>query len=136
MACGVVVHVPPVWRLPVGGRRDDPRAQPRYPEPSRVEIREGRGLGLLNVPGEGCPKPMRGRTEDEMPKAILEFDLNKEEQEHRDAVNGGKYREALADIDSELRAKEKYHPDESGSWTDARDILRKVLEEAGLRLHD
>jgi len=74
-----------------------------------------------------------------MPKAILEFDLNEEQYEFEQAVNAGKFRSVLWDLDQLLRNKTKYAPDDTteeqiAAYYELRDELHKLMEEHNITL--
>lgn len=62
-----------------------------------------------------------------MSKAVLRFKLPEEQEEFTTALNGGKYRCLITDIDDYLRAKLKY-----GELTKTDE---KILQEVRDRLH-
>jgi hypothetical protein len=62
-------------------------------------------------------------------KAILEFSLPEERQEHMDAINGTHWRSAFEEIDSVLRDDIKYKelPDD---WKQALVWVREIMRDA------
>lgn len=64
-----------------------------------------------------------------MPKAILEFELPQETEEFELAQNGGKYKAALDNLDSWLRAMDKYENKRSVTVKEAREKLRELMNE-------
>jgi len=61
-------------------------------------------------------------------KAILEFNLPEEEQEHSDALNGAAFKHCLQELDRELRNSLKH----GHTFEDAHEVLmatRKHLHE-------
>lgn len=74
-----------------------------------------------------------------MPEAILKFDLNEEQYEFEQAVNAGKYRSVLWDLDQFLRSKTKYASDDTTeeqltAYYELRDELHKLMEENNVTL--
>jgi len=74
-----------------------------------------------------------------MSKAILEFDLNEEQYEFEQAVNAGKFRSVLWDLDQFLRNKTKYASDDTteeqlSAYYSLRDELHKLMEEHNITL--
>lgn len=74
-----------------------------------------------------------------MPEAILKFDLNEEQYEFEQAVNAGKYRSVLWDLDQFLRSKTKYASDDAteeqiAAYYELRDELHKLMEESNITL--
>jgi hypothetical protein len=70
-------------------------------------------------------------------KAILEFSLPEEEDEHSLAVNARKYYTVLWDIDQQLRNKIKYSnasDDTIAAYEETRDLLWELLNDKGLDL--
>ena len=70
-------------------------------------------------------------------KAILEFNLPEEEDEHQLAINARKYYTVLWDIDQQLRNKIKYSiaPDNAiAAYEETRDLLWELLNDKGLDL--
>jgi len=77
-------------------------------------------------------------------KAILEFDLNDIEHDERsnfeNAVNGQKWKLLAWDFDQWLRAQYKYMADEEYSedkynaYYEAREKLREMISQEGLKL--
>jgi phage-related tail protein len=71
-------------------------------------------------------------------KATLEFDLQTEEDEHRDALNGTKWKGVVRDIDEQLRLWLKHgnqFEDANDAIENLRTYLRGSLDEEGLTLH-
>ena len=68
-------------------------------------------------------------------KAILEFDFNSEifdRTEFDDAINGGKWKMAMWDLDQELRARSKYASDKDDpnvveAYYKLRDEIREIM---------
>ena len=74
-----------------------------------------------------------------MAKAILEFNLNEEQYEFEQAVNAGKFRSVLWDLDQFLRSKTKYASDDAteeqlAAYYELRDELHKLIEENNITL--
>ena len=74
-----------------------------------------------------------------MPKAILEFDLNGEQYEFEQAVNASKYRSVLWDLDQFLRNKTKYPSEDTTEeqlaiYYTLRDELHNLMEENNVTL--
>ena len=70
-------------------------------------------------------------------KAILEFNLPDDEDEHSLAINARKYYTVLWDIDQQLRNKIKYSSasdDTIAAYTKTRDLLWELLNDRGLDL--
>lgn len=72
-------------------------------------------------------------------KAILEFDLPEERDEHEDALSGWKWRSLVENLDDELRSVVKYDKgspsDEYKTFCDEmRGTLRRFAEEAGVEI--
>jgi hypothetical protein len=68
-----------------------------------------------------------------MPKAILEFKLPEEEQEHKDAIEGTSWKVAMWDLDQTLRDAIKHGCDQCEDNRDAafeyiREELYKILD--------
>ena len=75
-----------------------------------------------------------------MPKAILEFSLPEEDQEHELAINAGKYYSILWDLDQFLRNKVKYptqdhDPIETDTYDKVRTELWNLLNEHNIDLN-
>ena len=65
-----------------------------------------------------------------MPKAILEFNLPEEEQEHKDAIEGSLWKLAVWDIDHILRNKIKYADEHTSEiFVEALELIRKELHD-------
>lgn len=64
-------------------------------------------------------------------KAILEFDLPEDQEQHQAAVDGQKWKSALFELDRQLRAIEK-HGSNNLSATEYRDKIREIMYESGL----
>jgi len=63
-----------------------------------------------------------------MPKAILEFKLPEEEQEHKDALEGTSWKVAMWDLDQTLRDAIKHGYDQCEDNRDATfEYIRKEL---------
>ena len=68
-------------------------------------------------------------------KAILEFDFNSDNfdrTEFDDAINGGKWKMAMWDLDQELRARSKYASDKDDpnvveAYYKLRDEIREIM---------
>lgn len=77
-------------------------------------------------------------------KATLKFDFDKEDSDDRsnfeDAINGGKWKSAVWELDQWLRAQYKYMPDAEYSeaaynaYQKSREKLNEILNEEGLKL--
>ena len=67
-------------------------------------------------------------------KAILEFNLPEEESEHKDAVQGVRWRNLLCDLDEHLHQSIKHNGIEE--LQPIRDWLNNKLLERGLCLYD
>lgn len=65
-------------------------------------------------------------------KAILEFQLPEDNDEHFAAINGSKYRDVISSLDNKLRNKQKYQDINEISIEDARNLIYETLEEHGL----
>jgi hypothetical protein len=65
-----------------------------------------------------------------MPTATLTFQLPKERPEYEDAVNGGKYAVAIDAVREAFRARDKYAPDPSTTWAEARQLLLDTLSDS------
>ena len=65
-------------------------------------------------------------------KAILEFTLPEERDEHQEALAGTKYLGILQDLDNELRSTIKY--ERKVTLQDVRDKLHALMFERGLSL--
>lgn len=63
-----------------------------------------------------------------MPKAILEFSLPEEAEEHKNAVNGGAWRGAVQAFDNELHNMAKRDDNE--------DRFQAAIEAVRTKLHD
>jgi hypothetical protein len=65
-----------------------------------------------------------------MPKAILEFNLPEEEEQHKDAVEGTAWKVAMWDIDQIIRNALKYGCDQcEDNKTSAFEYIRKELHD-------
>ena len=74
-----------------------------------------------------------------MPEAILKFNLNEEQYEFEQAVNAGKYRTVLWDLDQFLRNKTKYASDNTteeqlDAYYALRDELHRLMDEHNITL--
>jgi len=74
-----------------------------------------------------------------MSKAILEFTLPDDQYDFEQAVNAGKYRSVLWDLDQFLRAKTKYASDDTTkeqieAYYTLRDELHRLMEENNITL--
>jgi hypothetical protein len=74
-----------------------------------------------------------------MPKAILEFNLPEEEQEHRDALEGTAWKVAMWDLDQFLRNAIKYGCDQCednkySAFEHIRKELYDILEINNLKI--
>jgi hypothetical protein len=67
-------------------------------------------------------------------KALLEFSLPEESDEHQVALDGHKWRAVTSDLDTFLRNKWKYDNEESLSVADLRSKLREIVNDHGLNL--
>jgi hypothetical protein len=70
-------------------------------------------------------------------KAVLEFTLPEEREEHETALNGPKYRAVLSDLSQFLRSKLKYETltqEQAAAYEDVRRELSHLLDEEGLYL--
>jgi hypothetical protein len=65
-------------------------------------------------------------------KAIIEFNLPEETQEHKDALNGWKYKSIIKDIFTELRKKRKYADIESMDIDQITEMIREIESEYDL----
>jgi len=68
-------------------------------------------------------------------KAILEFDLPKDNQDFQSAINGNNYKSAIWDFDQLLRSEMKYKElsdDTYKAYDYCRNELRKILEQDNL----
>jgi hypothetical protein len=66
-------------------------------------------------------------------KAILEFNLPEEEQQHSDAVNGTQYKMAIQELDEYLRRRLKYETLSNYDEVDAiRTELHNILDSLNL----
>jgi hypothetical protein len=68
-------------------------------------------------------------------KAILEFDLPKDNQDFQSAINGNNYKSAIWDFDQLLRSEMKYKEltdDTYKAYDYCRTELRKILEQDNL----
>ncbi len=61
-----------------------------------------------------------------MSKAILKFKLPDEQEEFKDALNGGKYLSVIQDLDEFFRQEIK-HGNESDEKKDAFEFVRKEI---------
>lgn len=71
-------------------------------------------------------------------KAILEFTLPEEREEHQIAVDGGKYLYVLHAIDNDLRGRIKHgdYPETTKDiYDEVRTLLREYADEEGVDLH-
>ena len=69
-------------------------------------------------------------------KALLEFNLPDEEEEHKNAVNGTAWRGVVQDLDGWLRGKLKYGDTVSKELDEARTQLHSLAQARGLDVHD
>lgn len=73
-------------------------------------------------------------------KAILEFNLPEEKDEHTLAIRGGDYWSSLWDMDQWLRAKIKYSDNDRdfdvGTLQLCRDQLRAIMDSNNVSLED
>jgi hypothetical protein len=67
-------------------------------------------------------------------KAILEFTLPEEAEEHRHAVNGTRYLSAIEQIRSGFRLRAKYTEDGATSWAEAYQLFWDELNKSGVEL--
>ena len=70
-------------------------------------------------------------------KAILEFQIPDEEQEFKEAVNGGTFKYILWKIDQDLRGKLKHGNTtecESKCYQEVRDEIRTLLQSHNLEI--
>lgn len=67
-----------------------------------------------------------------MPRAFLAFTLPEEREEHRLALDGGKWYGVACDIDQWLRDKAKYGDQKKVAIEDVRARLREVMQESGV----
>lgn len=70
-----------------------------------------------------------------MPKAILEFNLPEERDEHKNALEGGSYKAAVQSFDNYLRGKLKYedHPEDiQAIYEELRDKLYEEFNNYGI----
>ena len=66
-------------------------------------------------------------------KAIIEFTLPDEQEEHRLAIDGSKWASVVHDMDEKLRAMAKYG-EGSESANSLRAFLRETMADRGLSL--
>jgi len=74
-----------------------------------------------------------------MSEAILKFNLPEEQYDFEQAINAGKYRTVLWDLDQFLRSKTKYASDDAteeqiAAYYELRDELHKLMEEHNVTL--
>ena len=72
-------------------------------------------------------------------KAILEFTLPGDEQEHRDAIDAWKYKKMLADIDNRMRNIMKYLDFPANYKQCAQDLREELwagLNDLGVTIDD
>jgi len=74
-----------------------------------------------------------------MSEAILKFNLPEDQYDFEQAVNAGKYRTILWDLDQFLRDKTKYASDDTTeeqltAYYDLRDELHKLMDEHNVTL--
>jgi hypothetical protein len=74
-----------------------------------------------------------------MSRVTIEFNLPDEQYEFEQAVNAGKYRTVLWDLDQFLRSKTKYASDDAteeqlAAYYALRDELHKLMEEYNITL--
>lgn len=62
-------------------------------------------------------------------KAVLEFNLPEESEEHLNALNGVKYRAVLDELDNELREQWKYQDKQLISIEEVRSLIRELKDE-------
>jgi len=65
-------------------------------------------------------------------KAILEFDLPEDADEHRLALDGGKWASAMHALDQDLRTRVKHGEDRAVLPSEVRKMLYDTLSEYGL----
>ncbi len=72
-----------------------------------------------------------------MTKVFVKFDLDNDNDAYDYEVHklAGRYREALNDIYTQLRAKVKY-TGERGSYSNAYDIFWEIMEDNNLTMED
>ena len=64
-----------------------------------------------------------------MAKVILEFDPFEDREEMESAINGGKWKMLVWDLDQHLRSELKYNDKITGDVYDALEKIRKHLHE-------
>jgi len=73
-------------------------------------------------------------------KAILEFDLPEDVEEHTTALNGWKWKAVCRTLETLLRDKLKYREDlsevERATISEVRDTLNNLLEGQGISLFE
>ena len=67
-----------------------------------------------------------------MPRAILEFKLPEETEDHEVAVNGGKWKSLAWNLDQWLREQIKYS--EKDEFQPVRDKLHELAQDQGLTI--
>ena len=74
-----------------------------------------------------------------MPKACITFNLPEEQDEHRLALDAGKYYSCLWELDNHLRGKVKYEADNLSeaqleAYIEFRKMLHDFMEAAEVKL--
>lgn len=69
-------------------------------------------------------------------KAIMEFNLPEEREEMYDALDGGKWKQAMWDLDQHYRGIMKHGDDETAAENaeKVRDKIREICDDWGLNL--
>ena len=69
-------------------------------------------------------------------KAIMEFSLPEENEEHLDAINGSRWKQAMLELDKVYRGIIKYgdDPDEADRAEKVREKIREICGDWGLNL--
>jgi hypothetical protein len=69
-------------------------------------------------------------------KVNVIFKLPEEQDEYQTAMDGGKYKAALQELDNFLRGKIKYTDEETIKLEDIRAKLHELVNEAGASIWD
>lgn len=67
-------------------------------------------------------------------EAIIKFVLPEESDAHQTALDGGKWKSALEELDQWLRGLYKYGDSKTVDIEEARAKIREIADESGLRL--
>lgn len=62
-------------------------------------------------------------------KAILEFDLPDDREEFEIALRAGRYASVIDDLREAFRQKCKYEPEQTTTWSAARELLIDTLNQ-------